>query len=197
MEQKPSASLEKMEQLPGNNLTTCMLNALETGDKMGLNLVLKNYKTSSGSVNFNMVLAIPTKERIPQLVNSEGYKKVHKVLVAGVQLAMESLNLTNSLTASQIFDLADTLIDSANEDYLSLQDIILFLQKLTRGEMGALYSQMDMAKFMELFEIYREDRHQSLMTIREEQQVQHKSLGDPERWSETHDKEGERSMSEA
>ena len=174
-----------------------MLNALETGDKMGLNLGLKNYKTSSGSVNFNMVLAIPTKERIPQLVNSEGYKKVHKVLVAGVQLAMESLNLTNSLTASQIFDLADTLIDSANEDYLSLQDIILFLQKLTRGEMGALYSQMDMAKFMELFEIYREDRHQSLMTIREEQQVQHKSLGDPERWSETHDKEGERSMSEA
>ena len=174
-----------------------MLNALETGGKMGLNLVLKNYKTSSGSVNFNMVLAIPTKERIPQLVNSEGYKKVHKVLVAGVQLAMESLNLTNSLTASQIFDLADTLIDSANEDYLSLQDIILFLQKLTRGEMGALYSQMDMAKFMELFEIYREDRHQSLMTIREEQQVQHKSLGDPERWSETHDKEGERSMSEA
>lgn len=174
-----------------------MLNALEKGDKMQLNLILKNYKTQSGAVNFNMVLAIPQTERIPQLVNSSGYEKVHTLLVAGVQLAMESLNLSNSLTASQIFDLSDALIDSANEDYLSLQDIVLFLQKLTRGEMGALYSQMDIAKFMELFEVYREERFQALKTIREEQQAQYKALGDPERWSETYDKESEESFREA
>jgi hypothetical protein len=174
-----------------------MLNALEAGDKMALNVVLKNYKTPNGSVNYNVVLAIPQTERIPMLVNSEGYKKVHTLIVAGVQLAMESLNLSNSLSAAQIFDLSDTLIDSANEDYLSLQDVVLFLQKLTRGEMGSLYSQMDIAKFMELFEIYREERFQALNIIREEQQAQHRSLGPSERWSETHDKEQENSMHEA
>lgn len=179
------------------SLTGSMLNALEKGDKLALNQAIKAYKNPNGSVNFKMVLSVPSSERLPQLVNSVGYQKVHTLLVAGVQLAMESLNLSNSLSAAQIFDLADTLIDSSNEDYLSFQDIILFLQKLTRGEMGALYSQMDIAKFMELFEVYREERFQSLNTIREEQQVQHKSYGNPERWSETHDKEEENSMHKA
>lgn len=174
-----------------------MLNALEKGDKLALNQVIKAYKNPNGSVNYKMVLCVPSTERLPQLVNSVGYEKVHNLLVAGVQLAMESLNLSNSLSAAQIFDLSDTLIDSANEDYLSLQDVVLFLQKLTRGEMGSLYSQMDIAKFMELFEVYREERFQALNTIREEQQVQHRSLGPSERWSETHDKEQENSMHEA
>jgi len=173
-----------------------MLNALEKGDKMQLTAALRNYKLPNGSVNYQMVLSIPKAERIPQLINSEGYEKIHSLIVAGIQLAMESLNLANTLNADQIFDLADMLIDSSNEDYLSLQDVVLYLQKLVRGEMGALYSQMDIAKFMELFEIYREERFQTLNTIREEQQVQHKALGPSERWSETHDKEAENSMHE-
>lgn len=179
------------------SLTGSMLNALEKGDKIGLNMAIKSYKSQNGSVNFGAVLSIPSSERLPNLVATVGYQQIHTVLVAGVQLAMESLNLSNSLNATQIFDLADTLIETATEDNLSIQDVVLFLQKLTRGEMGALYSQMDIAKFMELFEVYREDRFQALVTIRDEQQVQHKSYGNPERWSETHDKEAENSMHEA
>lgn len=106
-----------------------------------------------------------------------GYKRVHTILVAAIQLAMESLNLGNSLNAAQIFDLSDTLIDSSHDDYLSIQDIILFLQKLVRGEMGTLYSQMDIAKFMELLESYRNERHISFMAIKEEQHSQSKISG--------------------
>lgn len=179
------------------SLTGSMLNALGRGDKMALNMALKSYKSQNGAINFNLVLSIPSGERLPNLVASIGYQRVHEVLVAGVQLAMESLNLANSLNAAQIFDLSDTLIETASEDNLAIQDVVLFLQKLTRGEMGALYSQMDIAKFMELFEVYREERFQALKVIRDEQQVQYKAFGNPERWSETHDKEEENSMHDA
>jgi hypothetical protein len=174
-----------------------MLNALEKGDKMALNMALKSYKSQNGAVDFGKVLSVPYVERIASLTHIVGYQRVHTVLVAGVQLAMESLNLSNSLNAGQIFDLSDALIETASEDNLAIQDVVLFLQKLTRGEMGPLYSQMDIAKFMELFEVYREDRFQALNIIRDEQHVQHKAFGDPTRWAETHDKETERSMGEA
>lgn len=174
-----------------------MLNALEAGDKLELNMALKSYKLQNGAVNYHAVLSVPRTERIPALLQLQGYKKVHKTILAGIQLAMESMNLSNSLTAVQTFDLTDMLIDSSSEDNLAVQDVVLFLQKLTRGEMGKLYNQMDVPKFMELFEVYREERFQALVKIREEQDMQYKSAGDPERWTEKHDKEEERSMGDA
>lgn len=174
-----------------------MQNALEKGDKLAINQLVKAYKLPNGAVNFGMVLSIPSSERLPQMVSDQGYERVHTLLVAGVQLAMESLNLSNSLNAGQIFDLADTIIDASSEDYLSLPDVVLFLQKLVRGEMGKLYSQIDIAKFMELFEVYREERHQELMRIREEQQAQYKAYGSPERWSDMHKDEERNSYREA
>jgi hypothetical protein len=157
---------------------------LETGNRLELNLLLKNYKTISGAVNFPAVLSVSKDERIPALINSAGYGKIHGIICAAIQLSMESLNLTNTLNAAQIFDLSDTVIDSANEDYLALQDLVLFLQKLVRGEMGTLYNQMDIAKFMELFENYRQDRHRALLGIREESHAQFKALPIPERFSD-------------
>lgn len=174
-----------------------MLNALEKGDKLALSQAIRSYKSPNGNVNYEMILSIPASERLPQLLNSQGYAKVHGWLVAGIQLAMEGLNLSQTLNASQIFDLCDTLIDSANEDQLAFQDVILFLQKLVRGEMGALYSQMDIAKFMELFEVYREDRYVALKTIREEQHIQNKSYGSPDRWSEMNKDEERNAFHEA
>lgn len=178
-------------------MTHSMLNALEVGDKLELNMALKSYKLQNGAVNYQAVLSIPREERIPALLQLQGYKKVHKVILAGIQLAMESMNLSNSLTATQVFDLSDMLIDSSSEDNLAVQDVVLFLQKLTRGEMGKLYNQMDVPKFMELFEVYREERFQELVKIREEQDAQYKSTGDPTRWTDTQNKEEERSMGNA
>lgn len=47
---------------------------------------------------------------------------------------------------------------------------------MTRGEYGKLYESMDVPKFMEMFEIYRQERFQEIINIREEQAAQHKAI---------------------
>lgn len=85
------------------------------------------------------------------------------------------------MTPVQINDLAEELIDTANEDNLSLEDVILFLQRLVRGQYGELYESMDIPKFMEKFEVYRQDRHNEILRIRESEHLQYKALGDATR----------------
>src|ERR1700748_2459317 len=96
---------------------------------------------------------------------------------AAIQLAMESLNLSQGLTTNQIFDLVDNIIDSSTEDYLGLEDVILFLQKLARGEAGKLYKHIDIASFMEMFEKYRQERHLEYIRTKEEHHSQYKIVG--------------------
>lgn len=170
---------------------------MEVGDKLALNIALKNFKTITGAVNFPAVLSISPDQRLPQLVVTEGYEKIHGLVCAAIQLSMESLNLTLPLTAAQVVDLADAILDTSNEDQLALEDLVLFLQKLVRGEMGTLYNQMDIAKFLELFEIYRQDRHKALLDFREEAHAQFKALPVPERFSDIQSNEERSAYHEA
>ena len=59
----------------------------------------------------------------------------------------------------QIIDLTDAIIESAGEDQLAIEDLLLFLQGLLGGKYGRMYESMDMPKFFEFFEQYREQRH--------------------------------------
>jgi hypothetical protein len=111
------------------------------------------------------------------LIGKLGLKKVHQTLAVAVTVAMETLNLRQPLTPNQIIDLVDILIDSAGEDYLSLEDVLLFLQQLARGVMGSLFAAIDIPKIMGAFENYRQQRHNEYMKIKHEQDAQYKSLG--------------------
>jgi hypothetical protein len=142
-----------------------------------MNMVLKNFKTELGAINFKEVLKIPTADRIGGLVMAGGYQRICVMLSAGIQVAMESLNLSRPLTADQTIDLADVIIDTATEDNLSIEDVVLFLQKIVRGETGTLYSSMDVAKFMNSFESYRQERHENIVRYREEKHAQFKVMG--------------------
>lgn len=95
------------------------------------------------------------------------------------------------MNEDQILDLADAIIDSSHEDFLAIEDVMLFLQGLTRGKYGALYESMDIPKFMEKFEIYRQERHTAYQDLKYEKHVQLKSMGDPERASDNSDREKE------
>lgn len=150
---------------------------MERGDKMGLSVAIKAYKYPNGAVNFNQLLKIPSNDRIPALIQKDGVLKVHKLMGAAIQLALESLNLSQGLTANQVFDLVDNIIDSSTEDYLGIEDVVLFLQKLVRGEAGKLYKHIDVASFMEMFEKYRQERHLEYIRTKEEQHVQYKIAG--------------------
>jgi len=144
---------------------------------MQLSVALNTFKLPNGAVNFPALLSVPGNDRIPSLVTKIGYEKLHKTLGVAITLAMESMNLSKPLTANQIFDLVDAIIDTSKEDYLAIEDVVLFLQKIVRGEGGALFAAMDIPKFMQKFEDYRQKRHSELLRIREEQVAQWNGMG--------------------
>lgn len=150
---------------------------IKTGDKLAINTALREYKTNSGVVLYDKVLSIDRNERLPKLAEKD-FAGTVLILSAALTLSFESMNLKRGMTADQTIDLAETLIDTSSEDYLSFQDIMLFLQKLVRGEYGSNYESMDIPKFMEKLEIYRTERHMAFKRIKEEKDVQYKSLGD-------------------
>lgn len=155
-----------------------MLQAIESGDKLEVSLHLKNYKFANGAPNYDVILRIPFSDRLPGLVEKVGLKKVHMTLAAAVTMAMESLNLAKPLTPNQIIDLTDILIETSQEDYLSVEDIVLFLQQVTHGVMGELYSSIDIPKLIKSLEGYRQKRHKEYIRLKEEQDTQFKTMGD-------------------
>jgi hypothetical protein len=164
---------------------------------MAVSAHLATFK-NRGIVAFDKVLSISQKDRIPAIAaTSEGRYEMLIALTASLKSAFNSFNLRVGMNEDQIIDLADAIIDQSSEDNLSLEDVLLFLQKLLVGDAGKIYDRMDIPTFFEKFEIYRQERHVQLLRIKEEQQSQYKSYGDAERWTETHDKEAERSMGEA
>lgn len=174
-----------------------MLQNLIVGNKIAVNTHLSTFK-ERGVVVFPKVLAISSANRIPALATTqEGRGDLLVALTASIKSAFSNINLRVGLNEDQMIDLADAIIDQSSEDNLSLEDVLLFLQKLLVGDAGKIYDRMDIPVFFELFETYRQERHEAILRVREEQQSQYKSFGDPERWTDTHDKEAERSMGEA
>lgn len=146
---------------------------MESGHRSDLNMAISNFKTPTGSCNYKMVLSIKRENRLPQLA-LEDRRKITALVVVGLTGAMESLNLKRPLSANQIMDLSDIILDSSSEDNLALEDLMIFLQKLTRGEYGEMYESMDISKFMQKFELYREERFQALRNIRDEEEASYR-----------------------
>ncbi|HEX4877105.1 MAG TPA: hypothetical protein VFV31_10565, partial [Chitinophagaceae bacterium] len=140
-------------------------NALIKKDKQAINNHLAMFKNGA-HINFSAVLSV--NERLPQMYKQDP-DNVIICLTAALFMAFESMNLARPMNEGQIIDLVDTILDSSSEDYLSLEDIVLFLQGLVRGKYGALYESMDIPKFMDKFEIYRQERHEALINHRYEQ----------------------------
>lgn len=154
--------------------------AVRKGSKQELNLILRGFKHTNGAPNFPALFDIPSAERLPVMAKNN-FSDTSDLVAAGLTLAIESMNLKRGLTGPQINDLAEEIIDTANDDNLSFEDLILFLQALTRGRYGEFYESMDIPKFMTMFEKYREERWQEGIRIRDEQHLINKNLGDPER----------------
>lgn len=157
---------------------------MATGNKREISEILREHKLSNGSPNYPTLFAIPTAHRITSLAK-ENFSETSVLIAAGITLATESMNLKTPMNGAQIVDLAEEIIDTASEDNLALEDVMLFLQGLVRGRYGPLYESMDIPKFMERFEVYRQERHEELIRARENRHLELKALGDPNRKQST------------
>lgn len=159
---------------------TRFLSVLESNDRAAIAIHLSGFR-EMGKVNFGASLSVPAEERISAVSQSkEGYNRLLVAIGASLKSAFSNINLRIGLTEDQIVELADQIIIQSQEDNLSLEDVLLFLQELISGRAGKIYDRMDIPTFFELFENYRQQRHIALLNIRYEQEVNHKALG----WSE-------------
>ncbi len=147
------------------------------GKHQEIRSILKQYKNEYGIVKFENVLAIPRTERLPELAKND-FMGTNMLVIGALTMALKSLNLKNGLNADQILDLSETILDTSVEDNLAFEDIMLFLQKLTRGEYEITSENLNIPKFMKLFEIYRQNRWEELNRIRDEIHTQNKVCGD-------------------
>jgi hypothetical protein len=141
--------------------------------------ILKKYLIN-GTTDFNAILSIKSEERIVNLAKADR-EGLQKVFAAQIAFALEYFNLRYGLSPIQIGILSDEIIDDSESDNLSVQDVYIFLLYLATGKMGKIYDRLDIPTFMELFEIYREDRHQAFKSIEYEKEQQYKTYGDAER----------------
>jgi len=119
--------------------------------------------------------------RIPELTKTpDGRQKVSIAIAASMLSAFQHID-SAKMSASTIKEIAEGIIDSSHEDQLSIEDVLLFLKDLLMGKYGKLTGALDMPRFFEIFEKYRDERYQTLKKIRWEEHLTYKSLGDPNR----------------
>lgn len=151
-----------------------MLDVMLSGNKTEVNYALTEFK-ERGVIRFDKILAVQSDQRIPALTKTiEGRMQVSAAITASIKSAFDNINLRIGLSPDQVVEIAEQIIDQSEEDYLSLEDVLLFLQQLITGKAGKIYDRMDVPTFFELFENYREQRYQELLRIRKDQLAQHR-----------------------
>jgi len=157
-----------------------ILSALEQKDSSSINQILATYR-ERGIVDHKRTLAIPFEQRIPELIKQPGGReRVSAVLASSILSAFSHIEKAK-MSADQIIELAEGVIDSAHEDQLSIEDILLFLKDLLMGKFGKIREQIDMPGFFELLEKYRDKRYKTLESIRYEQHLNYKNSGSSSR----------------
>jgi hypothetical protein len=143
------------------------------------NLVAQQYLNGT-NVKFDALLSIPLTERIPGLIEAYGKKTMHKLLVMILTEFSKSLPLVKAkkLTDTKISVAACEIMLTAYEDNLSLEDIILFLQKVKAGNYGIVKNMSHTSILFNMLEKYRQARHLALLKLEEAKHKVYKAEGD-------------------
>lgn len=142
-----------------------------------------------GVVAFKKILSIPSSERIPSLAKNEQTRyELLIAITASLKSAFSNMNLKMGMNEDQVIELAECIIDQSEEDNLALEDVLIFLQKMLLGDTisddkkeGRIFDRMDIPKFFEIFETYRQSRHEEILAIRDEENIQFKVMGRDDR----------------
>jgi hypothetical protein len=150
------------------------------------------YKEKGEPNHLSVMQNIPKDQRLPQIAKIYGNDKIATVLGKQITRTLLNFNLRVGMNTEQIYDLSLALIETAEEDNLAIEDIMIFLDGLPKFKYGKVYDRMDMPTFFEMLEVYREQRHQAYVNAKEEAHAQFKSMGDTNRMSNDTDKDANR-----
>jgi hypothetical protein len=147
-------------------------------------LALQQYATADGA-NFGALLSIPLSERIPGLVNEYGLKRMHRLIKMVLNEFCYSVALPKSkkLTETKTSVVACDLILVADEDQLSMEDLIVFFELAKNGRYGKFKGLLTHHAIMEKLEQFRQERYATYVRIKEQKEAEVRLLGPTERIS--------------
>jgi len=136
------------------------------------NLALQQYSTDEGA-NFEALLSIPLSERIPALVNEYGLKRMHRLIKTILNEFCHSITLPKSkkLTETKTSVTACDLILVADEDQLSMEDLIVFFELAKNGKYGKFKTVLTHYTIMEKLEQFRQQRYEAYVRIKEQKEA--------------------------
>jgi hypothetical protein len=148
------------------------------------NLALQQY-VNKGKADFRLLLSIPLKERIPGLISEYGLKRMHKLVKLILQEFCYSIALPKSkkLTETKTSACACDLILVAEEDQLSLEDLIVFFELAKAGKYGKFKGILTHFGIMQKLEQFRQERYETYIQLKEQIQESQKSEGPAEKIS--------------
>lgn len=142
------------------------------------NLVSQQYQTVD-QPRFDNLLSIPFEDRIPGLIERYGNKTMHQLLVMVLKEFIASLEMPayKRPTDTRISVLACDIMLSSDEDYLSLEDVILFLQRAKAGFYGPIKTLVNTALLLPLLDKYRQERHEAYLKLKNSNEAVLKTMG--------------------
>lgn len=153
------------------------------GNKRELATTLKQYREPSGNINFPAVMSVPLSERLPALYK-RNFLEATALVGMGLASAFDRMVFKKKPTGEMVNEIAEEILNTSDEDNLSLEDLMLFLQGLVRGKYGEI-QELSISRFMKLFDGYRDERHFAILEYRENQHIQYKGMGSAERSSKS------------
>jgi hypothetical protein len=141
--------------------------------------------TNAGQPNFEGLLSIPLKERIPGLINEYGLKRMHRLIRTMLNEFCFSIALPKSkkLTETKASVIACDVILAAEEDQLSMEDLVVFFELAKNGKYGKFKDLITHYGIMEKLEQYRQQRYVAYVRVMEKKEAEVKLLGPTERIS--------------
>lgn len=135
--------------------------------------------------NFEALLSIPLTERIPGLTKEYGLKRMHRLVKTILNEFCIAIALPKSkkLTETKTSVVACDLILAAEEDQLSMEDLIVFFEMAKNGKYGKFRSLLTHYSIMEKLEQYRQQRYEAYIKIKDQRQTEVRLLGPSERIS--------------
>lgn len=142
------------------------------------------YYSENNTPNYISLLKIPANDRLPGLAQKVGVENLGALLMAEITKFQACYNVIRPMNPDQIAQCAFSIIQTSEEDYLSLEDLVLFFEGAKQGKYGKVYDRLDQQIIFEMLELYREQRHRQFIQFKEEEHAQHKGVPVNERFIE-------------
>ena len=141
-------------------------------------LTLQHFQ-QDGVIDFEKLLSIPSQNRVPGLIAEFGMKRMHTLITVMLKEFCRAIKLPKSrkLTETGNKACACDLIIAAQEDYLSLEDVVLFFEGAKEGQYGKFKNIITHFSIMEKLEMYRNDRYKIYCELKEKKEAILKTMG--------------------